>query len=78
MFRKEKEEKDEKERLEKEAASSVPSLVKEIDKLKKEMIVKEIEIELLEIDRHIICNLCDKEVIDSEGNALKKVIDLHI
>ena len=71
MLRKEKEAKDGKERLAKEAASSVPSLVKEIDELKEELIAKEIEIERLEVDKHILSDLYDKGVIDSEGNVLK-------
>ena len=71
MLRKEKEAKDGKERLTKEAASSVPSLVKEIDELKEELMAKEIEIERLEVNRHILSDLYDKGVIDFEGNVLK-------
>ena len=71
MLRKEKEAKGVEEELEKEAASSVPSLVKEIDELKEELMEKEMEIKRLEADRHILSDLFDKGIIDSEGNVLK-------
>lgn len=54
-----------------ELLKSIPNLKEEIEELRKELMVKQRDIERLETDRLILSDLYEKRIIDSQGNLLK-------
>ena len=70
-MRKEKEAKDVEAASMKKNVESIPSLVNEIEDLKKEILLSDGEIDHFEKERLILENLYDKGIIDGEGNVLQ-------